>query len=252
MKRINQPLTIRENSQICPGYYRIVLEGQDLARACGPGQFCMLKVPGTYLKRPLSIYSVSGSRVEFLYKTIGKGTEILSGLCAGAIIEVLGPLGNGYPYKKHDSKLPVLVAGGTGIASLNFLAETLGSKGLLFYGARNRMELVCLDNFRKLGWQMEITTDDGSTGSKGIVTSLLENYLVGKDNKETVIYSCGPYAMLRKTAEIAKDYEVKGFVSLEEKMACGVGNCQGCAVKVGDTYKMVCKDGPVFEIEEIF
>jgi dihydroorotate dehydrogenase electron transfer subunit len=114
------------------------------------------------------------------------------------------------------------------------------------------MELVCLDNFRKLGWQMELTTDDGSTGSKGIVTGLLENYLAGKENREMVIFACGPHAMLKKTAEIAKDYDVKGFVSLEEKMACGVGNCQGCAVKSGDTYKMVCKDGPVFDIEEIF
>jgi dihydroorotate dehydrogenase electron transfer subunit len=228
------------------------LEAEDLARAACPGQFCMLKVTGAYLRRPLSVYSVSGTRVEFLYKMIGRGTELLAGLCTGAVVEVLGPLGNGYPQKKYDNKFPVLVAGGTGIASLNFLAETLRHKGLLFYGARNRMELVCLDNFRKLGWQMELATDDGSTGYKGIVTNLLENYLAGKESSEIVIFACGPHAMLKKTAEIAKDYEIKGFVSLEEKMACGVGNCQGCAVKSGDTYKMVCKDGPVFEIEEIF
>lgn len=237
---------------MCPGYYRIVFEAEDLARVSCPGQFCMLKAPEAYLRRPLSIYSVSGSKVEFLYRVVGKGTDALSALLPGASIEILGPLGNGYPQKKSDNKLPVLVAGGTGIASLNFLAQKLKDKGQLFYGARNRTELVCLDNFRALGWKMELATDDGSVGYKGIVTDLLENYLAGKENRELVIFACGPHAMLKRTAEIAKDYEVMCFVSLEEKMACGVGNCQGCAVKSGETYKMVCKDGPVFAIEEIF
>lgn len=212
----------------------------------------MLKIPGTYLRRPLSVYSVSGARVEFLYKAVGKGTDILAGLARGSKIDVLGPLGNGYPYKKYENKFPVLVAGGTGAASLNFLAEKLKREGLLFYGARNKVEHVCLDNFRQAGWKIELATDDGSAGYKGIITDLLENYLAGKDRKELVVYACGPHAMLKKTAEIARDYGVKCFVSLEEKMACGVGNCQGCAVKSGETYKMVCKDGPVFPIDEIF
>ncbi len=213
----------------------------------------MLKIPGSYLRRPLSIYSVSGSKVEFLYKSVGKGTNFLSQLLPGARIDVLGPLGNGYSLEDvAGSRLPVLVAGGTGIASLNYLAEKLHKPGLLFYGAKNRTELVCLDNFRKLGWKMELATDDGSAGYKGVITDIFENYLVGKELGDTVLYTCGPIAMLAKVTQIAKDFELKGFVSLEEKMACGVGNCQGCAVRSGETYKMVCKDGPVFRIEEIF
>jgi dihydroorotate dehydrogenase electron transfer subunit len=252
-KRLNESLVIRENSQICPGYYRVALDAENLARAARPGQFCMLKIAGAYLRRPLSIYSVSGSKVEFLYKTVGKGTELLSALLPGAKIEVLGPLGNGYRLEDvSGDRLPLLIAGGTGIASLNFLAEKLHKPGILFYGAKNRTELVCLDNFRKLGWKMELATDDGSAGYKGVVTDLFENYLAGKDIANDVLYACGPVAMLVKSTQIAKDFELKGFVSLEEKMACGVGNCQGCAVRSGESYKMVCKDGPVFRIEEIF
>ena len=246
-------MTIRENIQVCPGYYRMVLEAENLARVSCPGQFCMLKIPGTYLRRPLSIYSVSGSKVEFLYKVVGSGTKSLCGLLPGASLEVLGPLGNGYALDgAGDKKLPLLVAGGTGIASLNFLAEKMHRPGLLFYGAKNRTELVCLDNFRKLGWKMELATEDGSAGYKGMITDIFENYLVGKDIDGFVLYSCGPAAMLAKAARTAKDFELQGFISLEEKMACGVGNCQGCAVRSGETYKMVCKDGPVFRIEEIF
>lgn len=246
-------MTIRENTRICPGYHRIVLEAENLARVSCPGQFCMLKIPGSYLRRPLSIYSVSGSKVEFLYKVAGAGTEALSKLPAGASLIVLGPLGNGYSLEAAaGGSLPLLVAGGTGIASLNFLAEKLHKPGILFYGAKNRIELVCLDNFRKLGWKMELATDDGSAGYKGFITDLFENYLAAKDVDSMVLYTCGPAAMLAKTTRIAKDFELKGFVSLEEKMACGVGNCQGCAVRSGESYKMVCKDGPVFKLEEIF
>jgi len=213
----------------------------------------MLKVPGAYLRRPLSIYSVSGSKVEFLYKVVGKGTESLCGLLPGASLEVLGPLGHGYSIEALEGgKHPLLVAGGTGIASLNFLAEKLQKPGTLFYGAKSRTELVCLDNFRKLGWKMELATMDGSTGYNGIVTDIFENYLVGKEIKDYVLYTCGPNAMIAKTARTAEDFELKGYVSLEEKMACGVGNCQGCAVKYKDSYRMVCKDGPVFDIEDVF
>jgi len=247
-------LTIRENTQVCPGYYRIVLDAENLARVSCPGQFCMLKVPGAYLRRPLSIYSVSGSSVEFLYKVVGRGTGWLSGLLPGAALEVLGPLGSGYTLDDAISggKHPLLVAGGTGIASLNFLAERLRKPGTLFYGAKSRTELVCLDNFRKLGWKMELATDDGSTAYRGLVTDVFENFLAGKEVNDYVLYICGPAQMIANTARIAIDFELKGYVSLEEKMACGVGNCQGCAIKYKDSYRMVCKDGPVFKIEDVF
>ena len=209
----------------------------------------MLKAPGVFLRRPLSIFSVSGKRIEFLYKVIGKGTKALSELRAGDKLEVLGPLGN--PYILKTSNTPLLIAGGTGIASLNFLARKLNRAGIIFYGAKKKAEFVPLELPTRSGWKVRFSTEDGSRGHKGLVTADLENYLKENGGKNFVVYACGPNAMLRGISDICKRYKTEGYVSLEEMMACGVGNCQGCPVKSGSTYKMVCKDGPVFNVNEV-
>ena len=102
-----------------------------------------------------------------------------------------------------------------------------------------------------LQWKVSKVTEDGSVGQKGLVTDAFEKYIKKNKNKKLVVYACGPNMMLKKISDICKKNSIPGFVSLEEMMACGVGNCQGCAIKVGDVYKMVCKDGPVFDINEI-
>jgi dihydroorotate dehydrogenase electron transfer subunit len=205
----------------------------------------MISVPGVFLRRPISVHDSKKGCITFLYKIAGKGTKILSTLESGEI-KVLGPLGSGYDLKLAKNSEPVIAAGGTGIASVHFLASKLKKNGTLFYGARSKEDLLCLGQFKKLGWKIVLATDDGSKGHKGFITDLLESKL----NNTDTLFACGPSPMLKKVLKIAKDKKVKGFVSLEEKMACGMGNCQGCAVKINGVNKMACKDGPVFKIEE--
>jgi dihydroorotate dehydrogenase electron transfer subunit len=209
-------------------------------------------VPGVFLRRPFSIYGVRGSRIEFLYRVVGKGTETLSQLKAGSAITLLGPLGAGYDLARVKKGVtPLLVAGGTGIASLSFLAERLPVAGILFYGARQKKDLVGVERFKKMGWEISIATEDGSQGLRGFVTDACGSHVAGPVCGKIVLYSCGPHPMLRKVAAIARTHGIEGYVSLEEMMACGVGNCQGCAVSISGTYKMVCKDGPVFNINDV-
>jgi dihydroorotate dehydrogenase electron transfer subunit len=165
---------------------------------------------------------------------------------------VLGPLGSGYdPGAVKGNKVPVLVAGGTGIASLNFLAERLKVKGMLFCGARTKKELVGLERFKKLGWQVETATDDGTNGFKGFVTDLCGGAFSKMTCSEIILYCCGPHGMLKECLALSKKHNIRGYASLEEMMACGTGNCQGCAVKINGEYKRACSDGPVFSLKDI-
>ncbi len=243
-KRYDISARIKSNKHVCLSFYEIIVEAPEMARSAQPGQFCMVSVPNSYLRRPLSIYKSGKNTLSFLYKIVGKGTEVLASLRPGDYIKVLGPLGASYPYKDIGA-IPVLVAGGTGIASVHFLASKLKNKGVLFYGAKTKKELLCLSEFRKLGWKVFVATEDGSQGFKGFVTDLMKE----KIKKDNIVYTCGPTPMMKKVIETVKDFKLKGYASLEEKMACGIGNCQGCAVKIGDEYKMVCKDGPVFSMD---
>ena len=222
---------------------------KEIASVAVAGQFCMIGLEKVFLRRPLSIYSVDKNTgiVSFLYKVVGKGTDILANLPVGCLVKVLGPLGQGYPLNIKDNFETVLVAGGTGIASIHFLASSLSKPGNLYYGVRRKEELMCLNEFEKLGWKINISTEDGSYGYKGFVTDLLAKQI----KQNSIIYVCGPTPMMKKVAEIANDKNISGYASLEQKMACGVGNCQGCAVKINNSNKMACKDGPVFSISDI-
>ncbi len=227
----------------------MVLQSPYLARVSRPGQFCLLTVPDVVLRRPLSIYYAGKGQIEFLYKTIGKGTKTLAAMKKGETVRVLGPLGNGYPPLSQNT-LPVLVAGGTGIASLSFLAASLSKPGILFFGARKKSEIIALDAFKKKKWRIQLATEDGSAGFKGYVTDLCKDELKG-DCRAVAVYACGPHPMLAKIAHTCSWLNLTCFVSLEEMMACGVGNCQGCAIPVQGGYKMACKDGPVFNSRDI-
>jgi len=237
-KRRDSALKVISNARLCGDYYILTFVGTREYETAAAGQFCMISARGFFLRRPISIYNVKAGKISFLYKVVGGGTKSMAKLKKGDSADVLGPLGTGYDVKA--GKLPVIVAGGTGIASVYFLATKLKAKGVLYYGARSKADLLCLKEFKKLGWRVEAATEDGSFGHKGYVTDIL------KLTKENTVYACGPMPMLKKVIAAAK----KGFVSLEEKMACGIGNCQGCAVKIRGEYKMTCKDGPVFKIEE--
>ena len=219
-----------------------------------------MSVPGVFLRRPLSIFGTTGSRrrgvteqeIEFLYRVVGPGTGNLATLKAGTAVTVLGPLGTGYNVQSvKKGETPVLVAGGTGIASLAFLADRLPVPGVLFYGGRSNNDLVALDRFTSRGWLVNIATEDGSRGHRGYITDLFKDFAAKTKPGSAVVFACGPRPMLEKVAETARKNGLGGCVSLEEMMACGVGNCQGCAVSINGSYKMVCKDGPVFDMREI-
>ena len=249
IKRWDYQLKITENKNICLNFYKFSILSKEIASVACAGQFCMIGLEKVFLRRPLSIYSVDRKTgmISFLYKVVGKGTDILANLSVGSLVKVLGPLGQGYPLDIKDNFEPVLVAGGTGVASIHFLAKSLSNPGSLYYGVRKKEELMCLNEFEKMGWKINISTEDGSYGYKGFVTDLLAKQI----KQNSVIYVCGPTPMMKKVADIAKDKNLSGFASLEQKMACGVGNCQGCAVKINNNYKMACKDGPVFPISDI-
>ena len=249
IKRWDYQLEITENKNICLNFYKFSVISKEIASVATAGQFCMIALEKVFLRRPLSIYSVNKNTgtISFLYKVVGKGTDVLAKIPVGNLVKVLGPLGHGYPLAIKDNRKPVLVAGGTGIASIFFLANSLNTKGSLYYGVRKKEELMCLNEFEKMGWKINISTEDGSYGYKGFVTDLLAKQI----QQNSIIYVCGPTPMMKKVSEIAKEKKILGYASLEEKMACGVGNCQGCAVKINNVHKMACKDGPIFPIENI-
>jgi dihydroorotate dehydrogenase electron transfer subunit len=245
--RFDKKYKIISNKNIVSNYFELTISAANTAQKCSPGQFFMISVPEVFLSRPLSIHNIKGNNISFLYKVIGKGTNLLSAIKTGDI-RALGPLGKGYPIYKKD--FPILVAGGSGIASLFFLAKSFNKKGILFYGAKSKKDLVSLDAFKKLGWKIYVSTEDGSYGNKGFITDTLINNLKNIDEKK-IVYICGPQAMLKKIVSFCNGEKLKAFVSYEEHMACGLGICQGCALKIKSGMKTVCKDGPVFAIEEI-
>jgi dihydroorotate dehydrogenase electron transfer subunit len=247
-----------------------------------PGQFYMLEVSGSQdplLKRPFSFFRNTSDGIQFLYEVRGRGTMMMKVFSAGDAINVLGPLGKGYP--KPDSKsTPLVIAGGIGIASVFPLIETYANRAFVFYGARNSEGLVMSNELKELSDKLNISTDDGSTGRKGTVVDLLSDFLNSQFSilsSQLILYACGRKSMLEAVSRIALEKGLKGYVSAEEHMACGLGACLGCAIKVKSkeqraksregkakdsnstlrsqpsalSYKMVCKDGPVFSLEEI-
>lgn len=233
-----------------------------------PGQFYMIGVSNShdpFLKRPFSFFRKTSEGIQFLYEVRGRGTMMMKGFRGGEVINILGPLGKGYPEPGGD-KTPLLIAGGIGIASVFSLVEAFAKRAYVFYGARDKEGLLMLDELEGLAGELIISTDDGSMGEKGTVVDVLNDFLTSDGSTELaevfslltsyLIYACGPKPMLEAVSRIALGRGIKGYISAEENMACGVGACLGCAIKVKSQtlalcYKMVCKDGPVFPIEEI-
>lgn len=241
------------------GYYRIVLRAPDAAAAALPGQFVMLRVSENrdpLLARPFGICSLpSRSTLEIIYRVVGRGTSLLTGMEAGHSLDLLGPIGNSFPLPQRGAA-PVFVSGGSGFPPLHFFCLRKGLPARVIIGARTRECLPpagVVKSFRDAAARVQVATDDGSAGTRGTAADLLETLLAGKEGKgQLVIYACGPRAMLASVSRIAAEHDVPCFVSMEERMACGVGACMGCsvAVKAGG-YRRVCKDGPVFDAREI-
>lgn len=213
----------------------------------------MLQVSTSFdplLNRPLSIFRAEGRKLHFLYRIRGRGTSLLARMKEGDTVVLVGPLGAGYRPPAGDF---IAVAGGVGIASLFPLMEAHRGRAHLFYGGRCAEELVMLDEVRTVARAVSLTTDDGSVGTKGVVTEALGGYLESSysSGAATPVYACGPSAMLRAVADLCRSRAIPCYVSLEERMACGVGACVGCVVMTTGGYRCVCRDGPAFDVREI-
>lgn len=201
------------------------------------------------LKRPFSYFRKSrDGDLQIFLRIKGKGTSLLADLKKGSVVDLLGPLGS--PYPLPEGVIPIIVAGGIGIASLYSLIAGLRNKPFVFYGTRSSKELFFLDDIKKRAKEVFITTEDGSEGERGLITDRLYSFLKEMTVPFTV-YACGPMAMLQVVSEIVKARNGIAYVSVEERMACGIGACLGCVVKTKEGYQRVCKEGPVFRSDEI-
>ncbi len=240
--------------EVSPDSVRLRFAAPEAASAAQPGQFLHLRC-GTsldpLLRRPFSVHAVDPvvGTVSILFRVVGVGTAWLARRHPGDVVDLWGPLGRGFVLHPGDGWL---VAGGVGVAPLLFLAARLREQGAaprLLWGARRRQELAAVAEFEHLGVPVELATDDGSEGHHGPVTDLLAEVLSGR---RAPVYACGPRPMLRRVGELTRQAAVTAQVSLEERMACGVGACQGCACpRRGGGYALVCHDGPVFPAEEV-
>jgi dihydroorotate dehydrogenase electron transfer subunit len=258
--------TVESNLELTPGYRLLSLRFQQDIEV-NPGQFAMLKAHDSIeplLRRALAVYRVLGPRsLSFLYQVLGPGTKALSRVAEGGMVEALLPLGNSWPIDRTADQRVIVVAGGIGSASVLMLCQDLAACDVdaqLFFGAASKSVAAgCgLEDFRNLGLQLTLTTDDGSLGEQGFVTAPLERYLSDRGGAGATIYACGPWGMMRQVAGLAARFEVRCLVSLEAPMGCGFGVCVGCVVAVNgngasgyDSYKRVCTDGSIFPAEKI-
>ncbi len=235
-------------------YFLLWIDEPYVAKSARPGQFVMIRAwPGKdpLLARPFSIHDVDNERFAVLYQVKGRGTKLLSQIKRGGLLDVLGPLGCGFP--DLSSHNVFMVAGGIGIAPFLFTAKYLLKKGhkvRLFYGTRTTSDLIRVKAFQRLGIPVTLSTEDGSFGHKGLITEPLERAL---GMEKAVVFACGPMPMLKAVADIAKRQRIKAYLCLEARMACGLGLCLGCVVPhQTNGFLHVCIEGPVVEAKEIF
>ncbi|MBQ7645830.1 MAG: dihydroorotate dehydrogenase electron transfer subunit [Clostridia bacterium] len=233
---------IVKNEKLTENVFKMTLSG-DTSEIKTPGQFVNIKLEGLFLRRPISVHDCYDGTLVIIYKTVGKGTNLMSHMNSGAL-DLLTGLGNGYD-TSISGKRPLLIGGGVGVPPLYLLAKKLVSEGKdvsVILGFNTSDEVFCEDEFKALSNDVRVTTVDGSYGTKGFVTDAFD----GIDY--TYFYTCGPEPMLKA---VYKATETSGQFSFEERMGCGFGACMGCSCKTVTGYKRICKDGPVLKKEEI-
>ena len=273
-------VAVTENRPLTGGHFLLKVHSPRQAAVTRPGQFAMIRILGRddiLLRRPMSIYDVkpgnshgrkkrtskSPQVMEFLYKVVGRGTQLMAELKRGDHVGLLAPLGHGFFAAEYlpqaEAAEEILhVAGGIGIAALLLPAKELAKRGLrqrLFFGGRTKADLVGVEDFKPLVRGMALATEDGSRGHQGFVTRPLEEYLERRGNKKFLLMVCGPWPMLEASVALAKRYGHPCLVSMENRMGCGLGVCLGCSIKVKGTghgsYQRVCTEGPVFWAEKV-
>lgn len=223
----------------------MLLEGAT-DRFSAPGQFVNIAVPGFTLRRPISVCDIEGEILTIVYDVVGHGTEALSLMKEGAVLDILPALGNGFDISKSGER-PVLLGGGVGCPPIYSLAKNLLEKGVLptvVLGFNSDSRMIMIEQFENLDIPFHVATVDGSYGTKGFVTDVIRN----EGLKPDYFYACGPLPMLRA---LCRTLEIPGQLSLEARMACGFGACMCCSLQTRSGAKRICKEGPVFEKEEL-
>lgn len=234
--------SVKENTPLTDNVYKMTLTG-DCSDITAPGQFVNIKINGLFLRRPISVCDREGDTLTIIYKVVGKGTEIMSKMSEGTVLDVLTGLGNGYNLELCGEN-PLLLGGGVGVPPMYMLAKELiksDKKVTVILGFNTKSEVFYEDEFKTLGCDVTVTTVDGSYGKKGFVTDALpESY--------SHFCCCGPEPMLKA---VYKSTNTSGQLGFEERMGCGFGACMGCSCKTITGYKRICKEGPVMKKEEI-
>lgn len=257
-----EEVSILNHGEFAAGYYRLDMHVPAIADIALPGQFIHLKIPSldaSVLRRPFSIFGAENGVLSILYKPVGGGTRTMLTLQADDTISVIGPLGNGFPAPAASAH-PLLIGGGYGVAPLYLLAQRNPTrKGTVFIGGRSAGDVLCAELFTELGWEVCISTNDGSLGMQGFVTDALDAWLAAHPDQDGAggeCFACGPDGMLKAVGERAIAHGMQGWLSLDKHMGCGVGACLACVQRIrladgGSVLQRVCKDGPIFEAREI-
>ena len=252
MAKLKMTAAVTSQVQLAEGIYDLRLAAGEIAAQAVPGQFVSLysKDGSRLLPRPISLCGIDKEKGELrlVYRVAGKGTAEFSGMRTGMQLKVVGPLGNGFPQK---NKKAFLIGGGIGIPPMLELAKELDCEKKIVLGFRD--ELFLLEDFRNRG-QIYIATEDGSAGTEGNVLDAIRENGLDAD----IIYACGPTPMLRAIKEYAAEQNIECWISMEERMACGIGACLACVCKSKEKdahsnvkNKRICKEGPVFLAQEV-
>ena len=236
-------LTIKENIALTDSVYKMVLSG-DTSGVTNCGQFVNIKLDGLFLRRPISVCDCEDGQLTLVYKVVGRGTEQMSRMNVGEILDVLVGLGNGYD-TSVSGDAPLLIGGGVGVPPMYMLCKKLVGEGkdpTVILGFNRADEIFYEKEFESLGARVIVTTVDGSYGIRGFVTDAFANV------EYSYFYTCGPEPMLKA---VYRASNTSGQFSFEERMGCGFGACMGCSCKTVTGYKRICKEGPVLGKEEI-
>lgn len=259
---VNIKAKLLKKEELIPGIFKFSVQADEIVKTAKPGNFIEIRVNDDiepFLRRPISIHNMDKEKgiLEFIFQEKGKGTKILSAKREGELVDIVGPLGYGtFKYSNYENL--AIIGGGIGIFPLYELAKCAKSEGKsvnTYLGFRNKVLVVLEDEFKNTSNNLVITTDDGSYANKGFAIEFLKKDI--EDGKIDCIYACGPLPMLKAVRELALEKDIPCQISLEEKMACGLGVCLGCAVKTAESpkdapeYWHVCKAGPVFEAKNV-
>ena len=254
MKYTQGQYIIADKTAIAREIYSFTISCPEVAAAACPGQFVHIRAKGYTLRRPISICGIDKEKgtLRIVFEIRGEGTAEIAKLNKGDLIDMLAPLGHGFTVDPSYNKV-VLIGGGIGTPPMLPLAKAYGDKAVAISGFRNASAVILQDDFRKTGAETILCTDDGSAGIHGFVTQPLKE-LAEKGGIDAV-YACGPMPMLKGVAAICRENGIFCQISLEERMACGIGACLGCACRTvrndEEYFAHVCKDGPVFNAEEV-